>query len=150
MATIVSNREARVVAAVVAEAEIDVEVAETANGAVETVLKLRERIAIVVATTEVPVRIKTASSSREKKLTAEEAEAAAATTASVVAIAVAEVKEVASAAATVVAATEGAAIVPKRRARLNQLSNNNKLSEHHRLVNSLRSDEMKVTMGHAL
>ena len=161
MATIVSNREARVVAAVVAEAEIDVEVAETANGAVETVLKLRERIAIVVATTEVPVRIKTASSSREKKLTAEEAEAAAATTASVVAIAtnklskstflsVTEVKEVASAAATVVAATEGAAIVPKRRARLNQLSNNNKLSEHHRLVNSLRSDEMKVTMGHAL
>ena len=64
MTTIVSNREARVVAAVVAEAEIDVEVAETANGAVETVLKLRERIAIVVATTEVPVRIKTASSSR--------------------------------------------------------------------------------------
>ena len=150
MTTIVSNREARVVAAVVAEAEIDVEVAETANGAVETVLKLRERIAIVVATTEVPVRIKTASSSREKKLTAEEAEAAAATTASVVAIALAEVKEVASAAATVVAATEGVAIAPKRRARLNQLSNNNKLSEHHRLVNSLRSDEMKVTMGHAL
>ena len=86
---------------------------------------------------------------RERKLSAEAAEAVAATMATVlsVVIAVAEVIEVASAAATVVAATEGAAIVPKKRVRPNQLSNNNKLSEYHREVNSLRSDEMKVTMG---
>ena len=133
------------------EAENDV-VAETANGVVETVPKLKVSIVVGVATTKALERIKMDLLLRERKLTAEVAEAAAATMATVpnVVIVVAgarEVIEAASAAATGVAATEGAAIVPRKRVRPNQLSNNNKLSEHHREVNRLRSDEMKVTMG---
>ena len=136
--------------AVVAGAEIAVVVAEPVNGAAETVLKPRVRIAIEVDTRKVLVKIRMVLSSKERKMNAEAAEVAAATMVTVVAIAAAgarEVKEVANAAATVVAATEGAAIVPEKRVRPNQLSNNNKLSEYHREVNSLRSDEMKVTMG---
>lgn len=121
----------RVVEAVVAEAEIAVVVAETVNGAVVTVLKHKERIVIEGDTIKVHAKIKMVLSSKERKMNEEVAEAVVATMATVAAGAI-EVKEVASAAATVVAATEGAAIVPEKRVRPNQLSNNNKLSEHHR------------------
>ena len=143
----ISSREVKVAVAV-AEAEKDV-VVETAIGEVATAPKLRVSIVVGAATKEVPARIKMVLLLRERKLSAEAAEAVAATMATVlnVVIAVAEVIEVANAAATVVAATEGAEIVPRKRVRPNQLSNNNKLSEYHREVNSLRSDEMKVTMG---
>jgi len=147
-----SIREARVVEAAETEAEKDV-VAETANGVMETAPKLKVSIVVGVATTEALERIKMDLLLREKKLTAELAtEAAAATMATVpnvviVAAGAREVIEAASAVATAVAATEGAEIVLRRRVRPNQLSNNNKLSEHHREVNRLRSDEMKVMMG---
>jgi hypothetical protein len=121
----------RVVEAVVAEAEIAVVVAETVNGAVVTVLKHKERIVIEEDTIKVHAKIRMVLSSKERKMNEEVAEAVVATMATVAAGAI-EVKEVASAAATVVAATEGAAIVPEKRVRPNQLSNNNKLSEHHR------------------
>lgn len=121
----------RVVEAVVAEAEIAVVVAETVNGAVVTVLKHKERIVIEEDSIKVHAKIKMVLSSKERKMNEEVAEAVVATMATVAAGAI-EVKEVASAAATVVAATEGAAIVPEKRVRPNQLSNNNKLSEHHR------------------
>lgn len=119
------------VEAVVAEAEIAVVVAETVNGAVVTVLKHKERIVIEEDTIKVHAKIRMVLSSKERKMNEEVAEAVVATMATVAAGAI-EVKEVASAAATVVAATEGAAIVPEKRVRPNQLSNNNKLSEHHR------------------
>ncbi len=123
----------KVVEAVVDEAEIAVVVAETVNGVVETVLKLKERIVIEVDkdTTEVLAKIRMDLLLKERKMNEEAAEVAAATTAIAVAGEI-EVKEAASAAAIEVAATEGAAIVPERRVRPNQLSNNNKLSEHHR------------------
>ena len=120
------------VEAAVTEAENDV-VAETANGVVENVPKLKVSIVVGVATTKALERIKMDLLLRERKLTAEVAEAAAATMATVLNVVIVaagarevkEVKEAASAAATGVAATEGAAIVPRKRVRPNQLSNNN-------------------------
>ncbi len=127
-----SSREARVVEAAVTEAENDV-FAETANGVVETVPKLKVSIVVGVATTEARQRIKMDLMKREKKLTAELTEAVAATmvteavaativTVTNVVIVVAgarEVIEAAIVAATGVAATEGLAIVPRKRVRPN-------------------------------
>ena len=119
-------------------------VAETENGVAETVLTLRE-VSIVVAeattitTTEDLEKIKMGSLLRAKSPTVEVAEVVATLTE----IEAAEVTEVVIAATTEVAATEEAEIVPKKRAY--QLSNNKTLSELDRAVNSLSSDEMKIT-----
>ncbi len=126
-------------------AEVVTVVAETENGVAETVLTLRE-VSIVVAeattttTTEDLEKIKMGSLLRAKSPTVEVAEVVATLTE----IEAAEVvTEVVIAATIEVAATEEAEIVPKKRAY--QLSNNKTLSELDRAVNSLSSDEMKIT-----
>jgi len=125
-------------------AEVVIVVAETENGVAETVLTLRE-VSNVVAeattttTTEDLEKIKMGSLLRAKSPTVEVAEVVATLTE----IEAAEVTEVVIAATTEVAATEEAEIVPKKRAY--QLSNNKTLSELDRAVNSLSSDEMKIT-----
>ena len=104
------------------------------------------------ASTEVLVKTKMVSPLKARKLNAEEVEVVATRPASEViaatevieVIEAIEVIEVVIAATTEVAATEEAEIVPRRRVRPNQLSNNKTLSELDRAVNSLSSDEMKI------
>lgn len=118
----------------VAVTEVTTKVAVTEKIAAVTVLILRVEsiVEVETTTTEVPERTRMDSSLRARRLSDEVAEVAAA-----------EVIAVVIAATTEVAATEEAEIVPRERAKL--LSNNKTLSELDRAVNSLSSDEMKIT-----
>ena len=141
----VSNIEARTVA-VETEDFNDVVVAEMANGEAETVPKPKE-VSIEeaeVVITEVHARTKMALSSRVKSKSAVAVEAEETTTESVVVEVTTEANEVVIAATTVVVVTGEAEIVPKKRVRLNRLSNNNKLSELDRAV-VVCSGEIKIT-----